>query len=415
VEAAVSESQETVEPEGPRQGPRDESRERSLDEPHWRLGRGRMVPLGEADRELRRSWAAIDEDSRVTDGEGMLRLREVNLVVVTGERDCEQARVTAALTAMDHPGRVIVVAPGGTGSSASIATGCLIDEFSKRRVCSEEVVIQGAQGQEEQLHAAILQLLVPDVPVVGWWMGDLGHGAESLPWLADVTDQLVTNLAPAADPRICLKVLTDLIAERPDLRLRDMEWLRVAPWRELTAELFERPDRRLLVPEIERLEVRHQAAPMQALLFAAWFAYRLGMSVGAGEWSGGRGTASLTMTGSAPAALVVDLIQEPEVVRRADGLSEVRVHLGAELDGGAPGERECVGRAIAISRLPHSLVCRCGTGEVFDQAVLKSSGITEQDDHRLLSLVIDTPVHESGLREMLRTALELSLAPGFPA
>jgi glucose-6-phosphate dehydrogenase assembly protein OpcA len=388
--------------------------EAAVSEPHWRLGRGRTVPLGEADRELRRSWTAIDEDSRITDGEGMLRLREVNLVVVTGERDCEQARVTAALTAQDHPGRVIVVAPGGTGSTASIATGCLIDEFSKRRVCSEEVVILGAQGEEEQLHAAILQLLVPDVPVVGWWTGELGNGAESLPWLADVTDQLVTDLALAANPGIFLKVLTDLTSERPDLRLRDMEWLRVAPWRELTSELFERPDRRLLVPEIERLEVRHQAAPMQALLFAAWFASRLGMSVGEGAWSGGSGAASLTMTGSAPAALVVDLVQEPGAPGRTDGLIEVRVHVGAELDGGAPGERECVGRAIAISRLPHSLVCRCGTGEIFDQAVLKSSGIPEQDDHRLLSLVIDTPVQEWGLREMLRTALELTLAPGFP-
>ncbi len=403
MEAAVSRQHESVEPGQPRE------------ERHWRLGRGRIVPLGEADGELRRAWAAIDEDSREADGEGMLRLREVNLVAVTGDRDCEQARVTAALTAREHPGRVIVVAPGGTGSSASIATGCLIDEFSKRRVCSEEVVIQGAQGEEEQLRAAILQLLVPDVPVVGWFTGELSDAAESLPWLADVSDLLVTDLALALDPRTSLRVLADLVAEQPDLFLHDLEWLRITPWRQLTAELFDRPERRLLIPEIERVEVRHQAAPMEALLFAAWFGFRLGMTVGGAEWVGDRPAGSLRMTHPGLKPLDVNVREEPEAAGRADGLVEVRVHLAAELDGGAGGEGECAGRAIAISRLPHALVCRCGTGEVFDEAILKSSGIPEQDDDRLLSLVIDTLGQEWGLKEILNTALQLSLAPGFPA
>jgi glucose-6-phosphate dehydrogenase assembly protein OpcA len=404
MEAAVTGLGESAPPDEPRE------------EPYWRLGRGRTVPLGEADRELRRAWTAIDEDSRRIDGEGMLRLREVNLVAVTGEQDLERVRVTAALAASDHPGRVIVVASGGTGSSASIATGCLVDEFSKRRACSEEVVIQGAQGEEEQLQAAILQLLIPDVPVVGWWAGELSQAAKGLPWLADVTDQLVTDLSRAVDPRASLGVLTGLTAERPDLRLEDLDWLRVAPWRELTAELFERPDRRPLIPEIERVEVRHQGAPMQALLYAAWFAFRLGMTVGDREWSGDRGAASIRLAGSADASLEVSVSEEPEMAGRTNGLIEVRVRLGAELGGSAaPGEGECVGRAIAISRLSHSLVCRCGTGEVFDEAVLKSSGIPEQGDYRLLSLVIDTPIQQWGLKEMLHTALELSLASGFPA
>ena len=185
------------------------------DEPHWRLGRGRVVPLKDADRELRRAWAAIDEDSRQADGEGMLRLREVNLVAVAGERDLEQVRVTAARAVKDHPGRVIVVGPGTAGSSASIATECLINGFSRRRVCSEEVVIQGAQGEEEQIQAAVLQLLVPDVPVVGWWTGDVAGSSVGLSWLAEMSDQMVTDLARAVEPVASLAVMDGLMGERP--------------------------------------------------------------------------------------------------------------------------------------------------------------------------------------------------------
>jgi len=381
-----------------------------------RLGQGRSVPFGEADRELRRAWATVDEDSRRTDGEGMLRLREVNLVVVAGEQDLVRARLTAALAAAEHPGRVIVVAPGGTGSSASIATGCLIDGFSERRVCSEEVVVQGTHGEEEQLQAAVLQLLVPDLPVVGWWMGEITGAVESLPWLAGVTDQLVTDLGSAADPSASLKVLTELIADQPAVRLREMEWLRSASWRRLTAELFESPSRRLLAQQIQRVEVRHRDAPMQALLFAAWFAFRLGMMVGDGEWSSRNSTAWIRMQGSEPEVLEVGLGRDLEAVGDSAGftrgLTGVTIHLGVEIDGSTPDEVECKGRSLAIMRLPHSLVCRCGTGDCFDAAVLKSAGAVEFDDSQLLSLVMDTPAEDRGFKEILRTALELSHAPG---
>jgi hypothetical protein len=93
------------------------------------------------------------------------------------------------------------------------------------------------------------------------------------------------------------------------------------------------------------------------------------------------------------------------------GLVGVRIHLTAEMGGGEEKE-ECAGRALAISRQPHSLISRCGTGETFDEAVLKCTGIAEQTDFELLSWIIDTPAHEWGLKDVLRTAFELATAPG---
>lgn len=386
-----------------------------------KLGRGRTVPLGEADRELRRAWVAIDEDSRSSHGESMLRLREVNLVAVSTEARLERTRAVAALTVREHPGRVIVIAPGGAGSSASIATGCLVDRFSGRRVCSEEVVIEMARGDEEQLRAAVLQLLVPGVPVVGWWAGDPSVSGSELARLAEVADRLVTDLAGTEDLAAALTVLLDAADARSDLGLRDLEWLRCEPWRELVAEFFERPDRRLLIPHIERLEVVHHGAPVQALLLAAWFVSRLGGLDGNATMKLlDDGATSLTLRVSeieqSPSHLEVLLREDSETTIPAGHLVEADIRFGVDLgreSGGSTSTGDCVGRVVSVSRLPHSLVCRCGTEGVGGGTVVKATGIAVDTDDRLLSAVIDTPARELGFREVVRTALLLARAPGL--
>ncbi|MCL5734494.1 MAG: glucose-6-phosphate dehydrogenase assembly protein OpcA [Actinobacteria bacterium] len=385
----------------------------------WKLVQGRTVPLGEVDRELRRAWTALDEDSRREGSGVMLGLREVNLVAVTREANLEQARATAALAARDHPGRIILVAPGGMGSSASIATGCLIDEESRRIVCSEEVVIRGAPAGEELLAAAILQLLVSDVPVIGWWTEDVAGAAESLPWLAGLSDQLVTDLGLAADPWASVEALTGLMSKMPELPVGDLEWLRIAPWRQLLAEVFERPERRQLIAEIAEVEILHADAPMQALLFAAWFSARLGMSVGAGARWGQEDHPVIEMVGSVGGALKVRLRRDelgsgPAGSGRLSGLTGVSIRMRAEGSADAARGAECFGRVISIARLAHSLVCRCGAEEGLDSApVLKSLGLQQLDDHQLLSSLIDTPALDYDLTSILRVALDLSAAPGF--
>jgi hypothetical protein len=122
------------------------------------------------------------------------------------------------------------------------------------------------------------------------------------------------------------------------------------------------------------------------------------------------------MQGSEPEVLDVGLRRDLEAVGDSAGftrgLTAVTIHLGVDIDGSAPDEVECRGRSLAIMRLPHSLVCRCGTGDCFDDAVLKSAGTVELDDSQLLSSVMDTPAQDWGFKEILRTALELSVAPG---
>ena len=243
----------------------------------------------------------------------MLRLREVNLVVICREETLAESRRTAGLMAQAHPARLILIvvdppdgrmpaqdAPSGTSGSpsASITTSCLIDESSGHHVCSEEVVIRGVRGEEDSLLAAVLQLLVPDVPVVGWWVEELAGHPPGLRWLTGIADQVVVDLRRSLDPLAGLETLRDLTRGDGEGGLRELEWLRSADWRALTAELFEQSENRSLIPRMTHLEVEHNDAPMQALLYAAWFASRLGLGLRreglvGGGWLAVRRTSSL--------------------------------------------------------------------------------------------------------------------------
>ncbi len=256
---------------------------------------GRRVPLRDAERELRSAWTGADEEVRHEQGQGMLRLREINFVVyVNREADAGAARATAARVMRVHPGRVIVLAPQEMAGpfcfgaamgeepdrepSAFISTACLQDEESGRQICSEEVVICGT-GKTGALQAVVLQLLVPDLPVVTWWLGDVGPSSSQLGWLRDASDQVIMDAQSYSDPAQGMQVLGEMLAPRRETThpaLTELSWLRIAPWRKLIAELFDAPERRLLLGDIDRLVVEHDSALPQALLFGAWFGSRLG-------------------------------------------------------------------------------------------------------------------------------------------
>lgn len=442
-----------------------------------RLTTGRPVALSEADRELRKAWSAADEEARRSKGEGMLRLREVNLVVVAEESAEEESRKAAALVAREHPARVIVVVAGGASPgaseastdqgqstpgrrtpSASIATACTVDPFSHHHVCSEEVVIRGTPDDEELLCAAVLQLLMPDVPVVGWWVGAPTKSPDALALLAEMSDQIVVDLngdlhqtdmsGGCAETGILerLRVLEKLGVGWSHVRLREMEWLRSVQWRLLTAEMFEQHERRLLIPSIDRVAVEHHRALVQALLYAAWFATSLGLQVGEGEWrkkngslclelerpasgsdsrgerlkasrgaGGGSYHARKTGTGdrSAPSPqvcgpVVIELSGCEEALGAARGLTAVRVgtaHSAIE----STGEQQ----ALALRRGPRSDVCTASLGQRGNEMVVKSLEVATPDDVRLLSQVIDTPLREHAFDRVLQMATAMAGRPGF--
>jgi glucose-6-phosphate dehydrogenase assembly protein OpcA len=115
--------------------------------------------------------------------------------------------------------------------------------------------------------------------------------------LVDGCDRMIVDTSEAERGAQALAALYDLVRrKKASTAFSDLNWARLSPWRELTAQFFD--DRQLLsyLERIDRVTVEYASAeedqltnPAQGYLFAGWLASRLGWRpLGAG----GRGVNS---------------------------------------------------------------------------------------------------------------------------
>lgn len=60
------------------------------------------------------------------------------------------------------------------------------------------------------------------------------------------------------------------------MTVSDLNWQRIAPWQELTAEAFDPPEKRASIKDIDQVSINYEKGnPSQAFLFLGWMASRL--------------------------------------------------------------------------------------------------------------------------------------------
>jgi glucose-6-phosphate dehydrogenase assembly protein OpcA len=177
---------------------------------------------------------------------------------------------------------------------AWVQANCLLPAPGASQVCGEQITISSRGGRAGQVASLMLPLLVPDLPVVFWMGGDQPFGHRLLGKLRGVLDRLIVDSASFADPIRDLAVMADFDAsntlgpgagpESP--ALSDLNWARLTPWRELTAQFF---DTRPFLPHLHRLdhvEIDYVAVGegglLRALMLAGWLASNLGWDLCAG-------------------------------------------------------------------------------------------------------------------------------------
>jgi glucose-6-phosphate dehydrogenase assembly protein OpcA len=406
---------------------------------------GRRVALAAAARELSQAWDAADDEARRTRGEGMFRRREVNLIVHVGRAvDEGPARAAAAQFATEHSVRTVIVAsatpsiavPGQDllGSPALISTTCFIDQDSGRQVCSEMVIIEAAGEEARAARAAVSGLLVPDLPVLGWWAGAFSQVDPELLWLAGLSDQLVVDSARAAgdlgaEAATGIQALAGLLQTDLGSRARDLAWLRVTPWRALTAELFDDPVRRDLIPRVNHLKVEHHNALPEALLFAGWFGSRLGLNAVGERWQEGASRCVVLQPHSGagraeekPASIVIELHSLGPQGDEAPGLAGVNVYAGAsspatpkvDLAGDAIGSTRVRAAlpAVSMRRRLHSRVCSACVMQGAGEVRVKTLEMAPDEDWRLLSQIFERPRADTVFVEAVGLAAVLSGGSG---
>jgi glucose-6-phosphate dehydrogenase assembly protein OpcA len=294
------------------------------------------IELARVERELAALWAqAAPEDPGAEPA--VLRACSLNLLVLgSSPEELEPARTVAAATTLAHPSRILLLAPSeATGSSrqstevrtetvdrrlspgssngvgARISTFCHRVGSGGRHVCCEEITLVARGAAAERLREAALPLLVPDLPVVLWLPGGNRQTTDDSKKTNAMNEGTVNRrLSPSPAPRVpacrlaelsnaviwSARGVEDRLPAHPHRSQQpvvvDLDWLRLQPWRELTAQLFDAPKRRPLLRRLEAVEITVAGLPLgrpgAGWLWIAWLASRLGWdylgeAAGAGE------------------------------------------------------------------------------------------------------------------------------------
>lgn len=254
-------------------------------------GRPRSVDVRAIENELSRLWQEATEGS-VREGESpVAQVRLFNLVAYTeGRAAAKRAAAVMAELPGRHPCRGIVVEAQPEGPSrplqARVTAYCQLPPDGGKQLCCERVTIAASGRAIEQLPGAVLPLLVPDLPYFLWWLGDPPFESETFIDLAETADRMIVDSAAFRSPYKTLTWLAEPSSDRfQPPAISDLNWARLKPWRQVTAQFFDAPGRRPQLGRIQSVIIGHAAGkrgaanPSQALLLASWLATRLGWQV----------------------------------------------------------------------------------------------------------------------------------------
>ena len=235
---------------------------------------------------VEKELARLLRDAAQSDGRPISRACTLNLLVATTSADAPaQLGDTIREQALTHPSRTLLITNDPHDANADLAVqaqGFAADRGggNRRQLVCELIAIEAHGSATGQVTGLVLTLLLPDLPVVLWWPGRAPFQSALFDRLEQLVDRVLVDSAEFESPEHDLVTLSGL-RDKP-FNTGDLNWARLTPWRELTAQFF---DSRVLQPHLRRLDkvvIAFEQSPgaqpnrTQALLLAGWLASQLG-------------------------------------------------------------------------------------------------------------------------------------------
>ena len=360
---------------------------------HWS---GQAVDLQAIDAALERlrekaADAAPAEGAALGARTSVLTLVAHALDAVAAQRASE----TIANLPRYHPSRSIVVLAQPSDDEpvidARLSAHCHIAPGLEGQVCFEVVELTVMGRAARHLHSVVLPLLVPDLPVVSWWSGDLPDDTHVLEDILDTSDRFIVDSSRLSDAESGLPCLERLV-QHTTTAVGDLSWSRVASWRRLTAQIFDSPSLRPYLGGLTAVEIEHDdRSTAQPLLLAGWLAARLGWRP---ESKDGE-TYRLRSVGPPEADVITTLHALPSPGSEPGSLLAVRlVASGAE------------GQASFSIRRSGPQVATIDT-EAAEARVERAVRLTDGGDPEMLAQELEMPGRDRTYDEALATAVAL--------
>jgi glucose-6-phosphate dehydrogenase assembly protein OpcA len=209
------------------------------------------------------------------------------VAVAASDADERRAQRAALAISAEHPSLAIVVCEEPnvrTGRiDASIAIHTLSASSASKAQCDiVSLRVPGASG--EHLAALVDPLLISGVPTYLWWLDTPPFGTKELVDALRICDALVVDSSRFDRPYHSFLGLADLaLHSHKRLGVADLQWARLAPWRETIAQFFDPKERRPFMGGIAEMGIDYvgesRGNRIAAALLIGWFASALGWKV----------------------------------------------------------------------------------------------------------------------------------------
>lgn len=180
--------------------------------------------------------------------------------------------------AVRNPRRIITLSPilgEDQGVSSMVSAYCPIQKAtSENLICSEYITLTGTKAALNRIGDVVAALLISDLPKFLWWKATPNPEHELFKRLTEAAQCIILDSSYFSNPEAEFVKMQDLV--NSGISVADLNWHRLLPWQELTAETFDPPERRTSLSQVDRIVIDYeQGNPAQALLFLGWVASRL--------------------------------------------------------------------------------------------------------------------------------------------
>jgi glucose-6-phosphate dehydrogenase assembly protein OpcA len=201
---------------------------------------------------------------------GSARTAVMTLIAVApGDEEAYVAPGALRVISGHHPARILIVRPDPDSVASLDARATLYAiQANSHTVSFEEVTLAVGGQAARHLDSLVEAFVLSDLPVAVWYVNSLPEPTD--PLLNVATTVLIDSRDATGD--MLLRSLLELARRRVVV---DLSWIRLGPWRELLAGLFDPPETRPWIQEVTEVEVTGK--PGARRLVAGWLAGQLGL------------------------------------------------------------------------------------------------------------------------------------------
>ncbi|MGF1458044.1 MAG: glucose-6-phosphate dehydrogenase assembly protein OpcA [Leptolyngbyaceae cyanobacterium] len=180
--------------------------------------------------------------------------------------------------AAQNPCRVITLCPtldGDDTVTAQVSAYCPVQKRNTSNlICCEYISLRGSKASLERVSGMVSSLMIGDLPKFVWWKATPNPEQALFNQLFATSNCLIVDSSYFSEVESELNKIQEITESGK--YIADLNWHRLFPWQELTAEAYDPPERRDALIEIDQVSIDHEPGnAAQALMFLGWLASRL--------------------------------------------------------------------------------------------------------------------------------------------